>query len=215
MGDKYRINFISQYSGNYKVVDSAYLLDLNGNKLLPSGTLFSFSPAFNSTNDFEDGYRERGSWHSLYGTDPEMWGIVEFSTPQVVGGIYWRATSNDSYPTLAAERSPKDWSVEHWNPQTELWETLFARANEPVWSTSEIRTYGFWPITGQVRDLQSVASPRVILFEWENPEQFSTAIVASDGTWAAQVFHGRQYGIYYLSADNRCPPIIHGPYIPE
>ena len=71
----------------------------------------------------------------------------------------------------------------------------------------------------QVRDLVSLAAPRVRvrIFNWDLPQQFTEAAVAQDGTWSESdaLPWGERYGVYYLSRDNRCPPIIHGPYTAE
>jgi hypothetical protein len=75
----------------------------------------------------------------------------------------------------------------------------------------------FADISSRVLDLRGIGSPRVVLFDWSAPTTFATpAQVDSDGHWSgAMVPHGVEFGIYYLSADNRCPPIIHGPYTAE
>lgn len=71
-------------------------------------------------------------------------------------------------------------------------------------------------IIGRVLDLFE-SYPKVILFDWEHPEIFEQAVVESDGQWESPspVEEGHQYGIYYLSQNENCPPICHGPYIAE
>jgi hypothetical protein len=75
----------------------------------------------------------------------------------------------------------------------------------------------FADIASRVLDLRSVGSPRVVLFDWADPSTFATpAQIDSEGHWSgAMVPHGVEFGVYYLSRDGRCPPIIHGPYTAE
>ena len=58
------------------------------------------------------------------------------------------------------------------------------------------------------------AAQRVCLFDWARPERYVVADISS-GQWQAPVPVGVPFGIYYLSTDNHCPPIIHGPYTAE
>ena len=97
----------------------------------------------------------------------------------------------------------------------------------PDYVTTNTPYYGptwYWPmhrlpehaLTGRAMDLMSVASPRVTLFEWGDPQTARHAILQAQGHWhSPSPLPGREYGIYYLSQDNRCPPIIHGPYTAE
>lgn len=70
---------------------------------------------------------------------------------------------------------------------------------------------------GRVRDLAALAAPRVRIFNWDLPHQFTDTAVAQDGTWSESesLPWGERHGVYYLSRDPRCPPIIHGPYTAE
>jgi hypothetical protein len=72
-------------------------------------------------------------------------------------------------------------------------------------------------ISSRVLDLRRTGSPRIVLFDWRNPTLFCVpADIDSDGHWSgALVPKNKQFGIYYLSRDQRCPPIIHGPYTAE
>jgi hypothetical protein len=72
-------------------------------------------------------------------------------------------------------------------------------------------------ISSRVLDLRGLSAPRVVLFDWHAPELFAIpSIHSADGHWSgALAFKGGQFGIYYLSSDARCPPIIHGPYTAE
>jgi len=72
-------------------------------------------------------------------------------------------------------------------------------------------------LSGQVRDLAGLEQPRVRIFNWDLPQQFTEAAVDQDGTWSESDARpwGERYGVYYLSRDSRCPPIVHGPYTAE
>lgn len=72
-------------------------------------------------------------------------------------------------------------------------------------------------ISSRVMDLRGIGSPHVVLFGWANPASFCVpSQIDADGHWSdAFVPRGHEFGIYYLSRDNRCPPIIHGPYTAE
>lgn len=80
----------------------------------------------------------------------------------------------------------------------------------------EIEPY-FVEISSRVLDLRANASPRVVLFDWLHPEIFAEpSAIDSAGHWSgALVPSGATFGLYYLSRDSRCPPIIHGPYTAE
>jgi len=67
---------------------------------------------------------------------------------------------------------------------------------------------------GRVVDLLSNPTPRVVVFQWQNPTRARVVPVDSSGAWSL-LLPSAEYGIYYLSQDNRCPPIIHGPYTAE
>lgn len=71
------------------------------------------------------------------------------------------------------------------------------------------------PVSGRVRDLRNLALPNVVVFSWDRPSLFLRPMIAATGEWEVNVPKGHKYGIYYLSSDNRCPPIIHGPYTAE
>jgi hypothetical protein len=70
-------------------------------------------------------------------------------------------------------------------------------------------------ISGQVKDLQTLQPPFVTLFDWNDATTFVRMEADAQGRWDAIIRQGSQYGAYYLSRDNRCPPIIHGPYTAE
>lgn len=220
IGNKFRINFLSCYavsgSGIYKVVTQCYLLDSARQRILPSGTVFSGSSNIytNGPYTFEAAYRGTNVWHSeaLASITTPFWGTVEFPEPQDVAGIYWKTTG-----AFADGRSPKDWSIERWDEDTGQWGQVRRIPNETPWANGEIRDYPLNTVAGRVIELIGQAAPRLVLFDWSEPTRFQSATVQSDGHWenALPVFPGDQYGIYYLSQDNRCPPIIHGPYTAE
>lgn len=72
-------------------------------------------------------------------------------------------------------------------------------------------------ISSRVVDLRPALSPRVVLFDWLHPDRYCVpGQMAADGHWSdAFVGRGVDFGVYYLSRDNRCTPIIHGPYTAE
>lgn len=68
-------------------------------------------------------------------------------------------------------------------------------------------------ISSRAIDLRGVQQPRVVVFNWDHPYVFQTATIDADGYWnGVLALKGRPFGVYYLSHDNRCPPICHGPY---
>jgi hypothetical protein len=72
-------------------------------------------------------------------------------------------------------------------------------------------------ISSRVVDLRPAPSPRVVLFDWLHPDRYCVpGQMAASGHWSdAFVGKGLDFGVYYLSRDARCPPIIHGPYTAE
>ena len=71
------------------------------------------------------------------------------------------------------------------------------------------------PLSGTVVDLQSIAPPTVTLFTWQTLRLHAKGRPGADRVWSFDVPDGAQYGAYYLSQDNRCSPVIHGPYTAE
>jgi hypothetical protein len=66
----------------------------------------------------------------------------------------------------------------------------------------------------RVVELQKLADPHVVVFDWNNPRRHIIPEII-DKWWQTAFPVGQTFGIYYLSSDNRCPPIIHGPYTAE
>jgi hypothetical protein len=96
---------------------------------------------------------------------------------------------------------------------------------EATWAISDTCTAGFWDDHGRVviTDMQppancagrvmllASAQPRVVIFDWLKPSIHLPAETSSSGEWSATVPTGTRFGVYYLSSDSRCPPIINGP----
>jgi hypothetical protein len=82
-----------------------------------------------------------------------------------------------------------------------------------VIETVEDETDGLVLIEQEIRTLNSEI-PRIVAFDWTHPARHAVASRTSR-RWSTFVPRGSQYGLYYLSSDNRCPPIIHGPYSAE
>jgi len=79
-----------------------------------------------------------------------------------------------------------------------------------------------WPVVPPLRDMASRAidlvgagDPRVVLFDWDNPSRHLTATMSDRGNWRAAWPDDVRPGVYYISRDTRCLPVIHGPYITE
>ena len=70
-------------------------------------------------------------------------------------------------------------------------------------------------VESSIVDLRGIAAPRVTLFNWDDPTHYAQCLPGPDDQWSLTVPLGLKYGLYYLSQDNRCPPIIHGPYTAE
>ena len=70
-------------------------------------------------------------------------------------------------------------------------------------------------VNSSLIDLRGIAAPRVTLFNWDDPTHYAQCLPGPDDQWSLTVPPGLKYGLYYLSQDNRCPPIIHGPYTAE
>lgn len=66
-------------------------------------------------------------------------------------------------------------------------------------------------IESRAIDLRGIPQPNVTLFDWHNPVRHRKAVVDPEGHWTAPMI-ARPFGVYYKSQDNRCPPIVHGPY---
>lgn len=69
--------------------------------------------------------------------------------------------------------------------------------------------------SGKIVDLRGLAKPIARTFYWDDPSFFQSADVGEDDKWSHRMLTGEPFGAYYLSSDNRCPPIIHGPYTAE
>lgn len=70
-------------------------------------------------------------------------------------------------------------------------------------------------VSQQAIDLRDNQPVTATLFDWFHPQTFMKAATDADREWRAKIHSGQAFGIYHLSRDNRCPPIIHGPYTAE
>jgi len=74
--------------------------------------------------------------------------------------------------------------------------------------------YPLTAISGTVKALAGETA-RAVVFDWANPAEFTVNTPDQSGAWRTARRISEQVGVYYLSSDNRCPPIIHGPYTAE
>jgi len=68
------------------------------------------------------------------------------------------------------------------------------------------------PVASRAIDLRGLPNPRVALFEYAAPQKYTLPGVNAEGNWRTAWPKNNPFGIYYLSSDDRCPPICHGPY---
>lgn len=67
-------------------------------------------------------------------------------------------------------------------------------------------------ISGRVVDLVGVGTPRVVLFDWDDPKLSVAPVVQQTGVWTYPANPNGRIGIYYISRDSKNHPVIHGPY---
>lgn len=72
--------------------------------------------------------------------------------------------------------------------------------------------YSMVNLSSRVIDLQGGAAKRVVAFHWQHPERYHVIDIDNDGNWSQLLPPGVQFGIYYLSAREIYPPMVHGPY---
>jgi hypothetical protein len=70
-------------------------------------------------------------------------------------------------------------------------------------------------IHSRVIDIHTAGTPRGVLVDWDAPDRYVEMQIDSQGHWEEAFPSDIAFGAYYLSTDNRCPPIIHGPYTAE
>jgi hypothetical protein len=169
---------------------------------------------------FQDIYWEGGAAHLIHSTFDQASHHFDFDERASVSKNVTESSPFYGPVYIGVERFPSI-NYPSYRLSADIHEIVIV-ANATESDRIAMRNYfvSQWPsllvrISSRVRDLQSAGSPRVVVFNLAAPADYTDPLVNSAGEWTSIWPSNIARCIYYLSRDDRCPPITHGPYTAE